>query len=224
MQGQSPLILDFAGFSKRLDSFLEQANQSSSVKNNMIQNPVGTLSQVALPGSPPPDNATLSEANRLLFSLLSNPHFMSWAQQYEQSFDSAFQSYMQSGMSEEDAAKKVGADLNPGKLLQDLSNAAAQFGDPALVNALKKPQLQGQSPSQGQPQGNVIRTLPRVWAVEDIAVSAEVVAVIVGVVFAVVVAGAQRKSITRADLQATANSLVSSLEDHAKQLRQNGKL
>src|SRR5262245_60096898 len=87
MRSEDLLILGYDGFSERTAHFFRGLNESRALQELFLRDPAGTLSAEVLPPGKMPAAARLNQANRILFSLLSNPNFTSWSEQYQKGLE-----------------------------------------------------------------------------------------------------------------------------------------
>jgi hypothetical protein len=77
----TPLTFKQRSLRRRVSGLFEELAQNEEVRNSFIENPSEIIETTIYPGKRLNPQDT-SEANRLLFSLLSNDGFMSWISRY----------------------------------------------------------------------------------------------------------------------------------------------
>ncbi|MFC4591417.1 hypothetical protein [Sphaerisporangium corydalis] len=117
-----PLEISPSEVSSRLRSLYTTMLGDSQLQARFIQNPSSVLVQYGMASSITYEAA--SAANRLLFSILSNPAFREWLRSY--------------------AAQHLGTRLDSRQAAQDLTVAIRDFGDPNLISAMVESATVGQ--------------------------------------------------------------------------------
>ncbi|MET8141461.1 hypothetical protein ABZU32_14235 [Sphaerisporangium sp. NPDC005288] len=117
-----PLQISPSEVSSRLRSLYTTMLGDSQLQARFIQNPSSVLVQYGMASSLTYEAA--SAANRLLFSILSNPAFREWLRSY--------------------AAQHIGTRVDPRQAAQDLTVAIRDFGDPNLISAMVESATVGQ--------------------------------------------------------------------------------
>ncbi|MFC4591416.1 hypothetical protein [Sphaerisporangium corydalis] len=118
----SPLQISASTVYSNLRSLYTTMSTNNSLQAQFIQDPSGVLAQYGMQYTMPADATTA--ANRLLFSILSNPAFREWLRSY--------------------AAQHIGTRLPPYQAANDISAAIQRFGDPNLITAMVESATVGQ--------------------------------------------------------------------------------
>lgn len=116
---QQPLILRNDELAAKTGAFHKELKGSPRLQSEFINNPSKVVAQRFLP----PNTATeissqrLNNANRVLFSIISNERFRTWAEEYQASL------------------KKTGR-IDKSQIVKDFSAAVIRYGDAALVQGI----------------------------------------------------------------------------------------
>src|SRR4051794_40495877 len=87
MRADELLVLQYDDLAARVETFYRQLENSVPFRELFIRNPAGVISQTILADDLPPPSASLNQANRLFFSLLSNKKFSAWATRYQKQLE-----------------------------------------------------------------------------------------------------------------------------------------
>ncbi|MBP2323328.1 hypothetical protein JOF56_003713 [Kibdelosporangium banguiense] len=88
MRADELLILNYSGFSRHVRSLFWNMRDSRSFTELFLRDPAGTISRKVFNGYMPPMPETLNQANRILFSVLSNPGFMEFTRNLQEEMES----------------------------------------------------------------------------------------------------------------------------------------
>lgn len=87
VRGDELLVLNYAGFSRHVRSLFWKMRDSRAYAELFIRDPAGVISKKVFPGYPQPMPGTLNQANRILFSLLSNARFMEFTRSLQEDLE-----------------------------------------------------------------------------------------------------------------------------------------
>lgn len=221
------LILNYDRFSSRLQQLYTQMNASPSLQELFVRDPATVTMHTLLPDVPQPTAAALSQSNRLVYSLLSNPGFMTWAQEYQKRYEEKIATFSPD-LSPPERAKMFAATLDRDELYKELAGAVATFGDKEIFYSLLS---SSKMTTTWDPQQLASVLHGSVPSVADVAVDVETfvyavaaVAVFVAALIAVAVGAVQETTISRTDLQRVSETLVNRLQLQGEALRASGAL
>lgn len=138
MRADELLVLDYNGFGRRLARLFAGLAGSEDRRMLFLRDPTGTLAATLFNDFGPIPLGQIQFANRILFSLLSNKKFLAWAGKYQQSLEK--EAKKSTGQDNVDIAlRQYLIDLDRRVLLQDFTEAAAQFADQELMLAMMSP-------------------------------------------------------------------------------------
>lgn len=216
------LVLNYDGFADRLNDFYTLLSNSPAAQAAFVRDPAGTIGRNVLKGIVPLSQNDVSQANRLLFSLLSNDGFMSWAE--------TFQSQM------EEEARAAAEELDPGEQLKrllvtfdrsrmyrEVVQAAVDNIDVETMSAITIKDPGGSSMSLSERATSEPTWAPNV----RVEIETFVYAVFVLLVFAIDISFQVRslpQMMSRSDLLQVAESLSQSVQRRAQELRAAGEL
>lgn len=99
---------------KRLIALFDKIDKDEKIRESFIRNPSQYISNDVMNQNLPPQQ--LSEANRLLFSLMSNDTMLEWLKTYQ--------------------SQEVGAKFNKKQFLQDFAKKIAALGDENIIASI----------------------------------------------------------------------------------------
>lgn len=134
MRSDELLILNYGGFTDKVGGFYRDLNDSEALRELFLKDPAGILSRRLFADSSLQllTAARINQANRLLFSLLSNAKFLAWAREYEKALRERYQSPKRpkkAAGDEDEATKTLVAKLDRAELYRDLVKATMEFAD-----------------------------------------------------------------------------------------------
>jgi hypothetical protein len=121
------LLLKVPGLQKKTSALFKELEGSSKLKKSFIQNPSGVLSPKLL--GKKVSKQQVSDANRLLFSILANDKFLNWVDSY----------------ATENRGKKVSKE----QFSRDFADAVLKFGDQNILGSLIQSASRGGIPGLG---------------------------------------------------------------------------
>lgn len=74
---ETPLVLNHEQLEERSMAFFQRLNTDATLRERLVNDPVGTIEEEVYGHNLDAREISINQANRLLFSLLSNPQFMS---------------------------------------------------------------------------------------------------------------------------------------------------
>ena len=84
MNANELLILNQGNFLGGVEELYRQLNSSPAFREQFLLDPAGVLSLTVFTEFESPTVGAINQANRILFSLLSNPKFREWAHGFQQ--------------------------------------------------------------------------------------------------------------------------------------------
>lgn len=112
-----------------LEKFFEEIDADKNLQELFIQNPSGIISEKVMQNKMPPQQ--LSEANRLLFSLISNDKMMEWLNKYSEIHKAE---KIDNKKFAADFAKAIAEVDDTNIIVSIVNNAALGFGLPGFTN------------------------------------------------------------------------------------------
>jgi hypothetical protein len=116
------LIANGVSLRKRVSELFDQLEQDRELAKVFIQNPTVVLQSKIFPEFPATDEESVSAANQLLFSVLTNEKFTKWTEKYQKSLM--------------DRYNKTGKIPDKKELLQGLARGIIEHGDPKILTDL----------------------------------------------------------------------------------------
>ena len=116
------LIANGVSLRKRVSELFDQLEQDRELAKVFIQNPTVVLQSRIFPEFPVIDEESVSAANQLLFSVLTNEKFTKWTEKYQKSLM--------------DRYNKTGKIPDKKELLQGLARGIIDHGDPKILTDL----------------------------------------------------------------------------------------
>jgi hypothetical protein len=212
----SLLILRAPELNDRMRAFTTRLVRDEAFRNLYSTDPARVILKTVFPDQPVPA-AEVNRGNRLLYALLSNQQFTSWAQQYSDQLVQRATDATQIS-DPDDAVRAYLAITDRADIHRDIAMEVARTADAELIAGLTwRP--------DAEPLG--------VTRVADVAVEIEtfiyavVAAAAFGFIVAAVFLGAVRDEnagITRRDVQQVVTQLTESLRDRGNELRTSGAL
>lgn len=222
MSATERLVLNQNNFAERTFAFYRKMNTSPNFMKKVVEDPARIMAEELFAGEDLPSVGEINQANRILFSLLSNPKFIEWSKDFEERMASQVK---QEGDNIE-ALNRVVRNLDRSQLYNEIASAAQQFIDKEWIyNRMTINRSTAASNRISGPfRSGVIAA--------DIAVCIEtfIYAVAVGAVFAVAVAAVflgespVESGLSRFDLQRIASALAGEMDSRAQALRESGAL
>ncbi len=127
MKKDGLLILDADDLGRRAELLFQRLSESSAFRAAFIENPASKLEELmpnARPLSPP---TRISQANRLLYAVLSNRQFYAWCAEFQERLERQYQAICSQHQPEE-ARSILSETFAPAQLYLELIQAARQFG------------------------------------------------------------------------------------------------
>jgi hypothetical protein len=225
------LVLNYPRLATRAEALFAALGASEELRDRFISDPAGVLTELVFPQSAPLAKADLESTNRLLLSLLVNPRFMRWAEEWQKEHAERIRT---AGTGDR---ARVEVRLDMDEVHRELGEAMIRFGVP---EAAEKFDLSGTSESAKDlpdfflpDESNLADLSPgaqsKVVNVNvNVAVNVSVTltgALLVVLVIPVIVLGVlDSPQIDRTDLRSTAASLLDRLERHAARIQDRGDL
>lgn len=119
------LILNYRGYSQRLEGLFQKLHTSPSFRELFVKDPAGVFTKEAFPEhhlSP----GQITQGNRLLFTLLSHPKFMELRKRFEEKIQVQVKEAGEMEASAE-AAKLLRAKLNRSQISKEIAQASSEF-------------------------------------------------------------------------------------------------
>jgi hypothetical protein len=208
------LIMRAPKLRKRLERLLEQIQADPSLRQWYVNDPARVIMGKIFPEVAAVVTSTeINRGNRLLYALLTNSEFKSWAATYEEDLLRR----ARDATTIEDPRRALETYLaiaDRATIHADLARAVARYADAELIAGLTwKPTYRN-----GGPDSILVEIQIAVYAIGVLAVFA----IGVGAVF--VGAPETGGAFTRVDLATVANELAAAVQDRAAELRREGKL
>ncbi|MFH9871607.1 hypothetical protein ACH4NT_36720 [Streptomyces lydicus] len=211
------LILRAADLDARLTALGDKLVSDRSFRELYVNDPARVILKSVFPDQSVPA-AEVNRGNRLLYALLSNERFTTWAQQYSTELVQKANEVTRESNPEK-ALREYLAVTDRENIHREVAMAVAEFADPELIAALT-----------WRPDPESIG----VTRVADVAVDIEVLiyAVAVAAVFAVAVAAVfaaaavaeSEVGVSRIDVQRVVAQLTERLAERGQELRDSGAL
>jgi hypothetical protein len=224
------LILNIDDFGANVQRFFKTLEQSDAHKQLFVSDPSGVITKMLLPDVPFSES-TINDANRILYSMLSNAKFMKWANEYQQKlYDEALET---TKIKDPDEAMKIMTALfDKRKIYADLVQGLIDSGDKEIVGTIIVARGTPGTPTKNPPRypgrGTPADPTPNPVLIETIIVGflLEIVCVIVliGVVMAILRPPGPIDGVSRDDLLKLSAALGKQLEKKASEQRRSGKL
>jgi len=230
------LVFEYPGLAARANVFFEALREREGLARQFLASPAGVVSEWILALPEPLQDTEIDRANRFLFSLLSNPGFMRWAEDRQSRYEEQIRAV---GKGEE---TKLEFSFDRDELFQELAGAILEHGgeemakelgvsdlsradEEVLPNEVPKEMLLSESRFKvplPKPVNFNVAVNATVGATVAGAVAVVVVAVFV--VPVVVIGLLDSGRFDREDLRRVAVGLNEELLQHAEQLRDEGEL
>jgi hypothetical protein len=226
MRPSELLILNYDGFNDRVEALFEQLTTSPSARELFLKDPASLVAKVVLPSGDQPRAAELAQANRILFSLLSNPKFIAWAKEFREELDSEIKQAAELDDPAE-ALKHLAVVLDRPEIYRRITSAAVKYCDKELMHnlLLPGPLTRGATnPAQPALSEAQLRRDDNVFVLASAVVAIFAVALGVGVVFLVLGAEYAPEGISRQDLRTVSTLISKDLAARAKAAKRSGAL
>lgn len=201
--GSEPLVLKHDNLRGSVAALFGELNDNGGLRKIFVKDPSKVVLSAILPkGMEMPTKQRLSEANRFLFSLLANPDFRQWAEDYQAKLNAGLR----------DGRFKV-EDVDKLSVAQDMAAAFGKYGDTSLMVSLAN---QAALPD---------KALRRIDVEVTVEVYIAVVAVIFLIIFAIDITPVTSdeyfdKRLSPAEIRSIADQLV----NQARMKQQSGRL
>ncbi|WP_025683380.1 hypothetical protein [Paenibacillus maysiensis] len=120
------LIFNYEDLQERAKIIFEKLNHSSDLQENFLNDPTGVVTNLLYGESVYPCPADVSAANMMLFSLLSNPKFMSWGKELQERMAAQVQAVSEANDSQ-NIRRLLDESLQIGDVYQEILDAAVRF-------------------------------------------------------------------------------------------------
>jgi hypothetical protein len=240
MRAEDRLVLNIDDFSQRTTSLFQRMNESLAFRQLFIKDPSGILAETMLPSQQMPASA-VNQANRLLYSLLSNAQFMEWARNYQTQLVEQVRDAMiregAEGSAEDprELAKLMAVTFDRQRVYGDLTNAILEHVDRELLYSLLVADSdieEARSVLESVPSGSD-RNVPSV-VTETLAVHFDVAVSAFYVLFFMVLTQVDltpvnpnlvpEDAVSRVDLQRLSDLVADRLRERGEELRASGEL
>ncbi|MEV4254264.1 hypothetical protein AB0J52_14015 [Spirillospora sp. NPDC049652] len=206
MEPNELLILNYPKYSERIADWFGEMNASPAFREVFLADPAGTVSQAIFPDQPPISEGGVNQANRILFSALSNPEFMRWAGEYNEVLVRRAADEYPQIEDEQQRLRAFLATLDKSVVYQDIADAAPRFMDRELAHAW----LLGDRDLE-------------TGALASVFVHVAIILLVAVIVVAVPVP-LLGEGVNREDLRVVMTQLAQRLEQRAETLRAEGRL
>ena len=136
MEPYERLVLGGDQFSANLRAFYANLNRSAAFRAAFVNNPAEATQRTLLKDIMHAGPTELSRANRVLFSMLSNPAFMTWSPEYEAALRERIRDVLEIVEDPVERLARIGTALDRATLYQDIARAMLTHGDAELLLAL----------------------------------------------------------------------------------------
>ena len=127
MKKDGLLILDTDDLSRRAELLFQKLSESAAFREAFMENPSSKLAELATVARPVSSSAQISQANRLLYAVLSNRQFYAWCAEFQGRLENQFQEICY--QYEPAEARRILSETHaPAQLYLELMEAARQFG------------------------------------------------------------------------------------------------
>ena len=130
------LVFDYEKLDERSIHLFDQLKRSEVLRAEFISNPAGVLGREVLQGRKLTSPLEIDQANRLLFSLLSNPRFWVWAGRYQRRIWAELRRANIKGRTPAEVKRLALLILSKRRIYHDLAVGMREFGDAELYRAL----------------------------------------------------------------------------------------
>lgn len=220
MGANSLLIIQAPEIRQRMTDLLTRIDSDEGLRQLYLNDPAGVIQKFVFPDQTGVPAAEINRGNRLLYSLLSNAEFLTWARDYEQALTTAAREATEI----EDPGQALNAYLtiiDRGRIHKDLAEAVARFSDKELIASLTW------RPDASVNNANLEFT-PSVTVDIETFIYAVALVIAFGVVAVAVVisvpAAEGEEVLNRMDLQNIASQLSAQLSQRAAEVRASGIL
>ena len=202
MSAEQTLILRIPHVNQAFGDLVSAMSSDEGLRRWFLRDPAGAIRAHLFPELPV-EMSQISRGNRLLFALLSNAGFASWARTYEQHLLERAQAEFPNENPLE-SLRSFLATSDRNQIYRDLAKATAQFADAELIAALTFKSSVLRDPG--------VTFIPQSIAVEIETLVYAVAAAAVFVVLTIAIPVQQAEILTRTDLLDFVNRLLSGLE------------
>jgi hypothetical protein len=220
MATEDLLILEYEGFAERARALTDELNTSASLRDRLLTDPTGVISEYLFPIVSRVSQAEINQANRFLYSLLSNEPFMAWAADWQARHREAIA----------DVESQVTISLDKQQLYEELADAIIEFGDRETLHTLmavdRSAEAAGHLEDYAEPalSVNYLR-----WPPPPKPVIVAILYVFGAAALIIVVAipplrAPSPEELSRLDLQRLSGTLLDALSTRAAAARQSGAL
>jgi hypothetical protein len=249
MNADELLVLNYAGFRHHVADFYARLNESAAFRELFVRDPSGAMAQTIFPGYLRFQAGHINQANRLLFSLLSNPRFVEWAEEYQTQLEQQASEAFGDIEDAEERMKAFLVTLDRGAVYSHVSDAVPRFVDREMAHALfiSEPGLGYAMPDPDGPveckeptvPGKDGYPFPKICAepkppapgpgsvaveIETFVYAVAVAAVAVVVTIVAVALESFSAGLSREDLRAVTEQLAERVHERAVDLRDRGRL
>jgi hypothetical protein len=223
--GDSLLVLKHDDLARRLQDLYGQLSESRSFREYFVKDPSSLIASTVFSGYRDVSAARINQANRLLFSLLSNARFMEWSEEFQNRVLEEAQEIVNLADPVETAAL-LSALVDKNRLYREIADAMLEFGDKELIFSLTV----SDAPER-EPRVSEVDVAAAIRSGDD-----NVFPIVTFVLFVIVAAlviplwvapppGMEvGVGLSRQDLQSVSNFLVDRLTARAQEIRDSGVL
>ena len=230
MRSEEMLVLNYRNFSSRLESLFGSLGKSPAALESFARDPAGVFGKHVFPEHNV-SAGELNQANRVLFSLLSNPRFLDWSKKFEQKIRDQLKKVGKKVDSAE-AIKQLTATLDRAELYKEIAKATLSFADLELIYSMTvidpdviRGVLRDPFPPIGpDPLGCDLASVAVEIETFVYAVAAVAVFVVAVAAVAVIPAASVLENVSREDLRRVSNFMTTQLLAHANEVRLSGSL
>jgi hypothetical protein len=218
------LILEYDNLARATEGFYERLNSSPAFQQAFLDDPMGILRRSIFPNAPLPPEGVLNKGNRLLYALLSNANFMSWANEFQASMENEVQQAMRQTDDRNEAIKSLLVSFDKNRMYSEIVDGILNSIDKETLYSLVIGTNLNDTLSSLR-----VRSTEYVYTNEYVASELYVAAYLVAVLAIVITQFdatpiVEPQGINREDLQRISGSLTSSLREKAVQIRESGAL
>jgi hypothetical protein len=225
MQSEDLLVLNYDGLATKVDALYAKLKASTALRELFIRNPTRVVFGELMQGLGTPSDEQAAVSNRFLFSLFSNERFLRWSSEYGERLKTQVLQGVDESTSDEDRRNRILLHIietDKRAIYKDFLAAMLSFGDTTILNAFgAEGSMFPTSLSRTGPGDREFVPVPTESTVDghggnvfSVPIVVIAVAILVLVVFPVFHPG-----MTRADVAAISDDLLSRIIAHSNRLR-----
>jgi len=133
MRAEELLILNYRGYSPRLEGLFQKLHTALSFREIFVKDPAGVFGKEVFPEhhlSP----GQINQGNRLLFSLLSHPKFLEWRKRFAEKIQDQVKEVGEKENPAE-AARRLIARRDRSQVYKEIAQASLEFVDLAIIHS-----------------------------------------------------------------------------------------